>query len=71
MAIEMTRSSKIAVILNAGNSGGRSLTKSVSLGNVAEDADADKALAIIETLLPCLAHPLARIQRTTVTTIEA
>ena len=71
-AIESAYKSSVSVKLNAGvnPSTGGVITKSCSLGNVAQGADADMVMDVVGALLPVLSYPLISVRRTEVTTLE-
>ena len=72
MAIESALRSAVSLKLNAGTRPGGSgmLTKSCSLGKVMAGADAGKVMTVVGALIPVLALPLYRVERTEVTVIE-
>ena len=73
MPMEIERSSVISMKLNGGmrpGSSGSIITYNVSLGRMMFGADAEKILAVVDALLPCLKFSLLRLDRIETTTIE-
>ena len=73
LAIERGLTSAAQMRLNAGTQPGTGsmITKTVSLGRIKRNADADKLLAVAAALLACCEYPFSRLERREVTTIEA
>ena len=71
-AIENAYKSAVSVKLDAGvnPSTGNTILKSCSLGKLVQGADADGIMSVVGALVPCLEHPLVRVERTEVTTLE-
>ena len=71
MAIESAYSSAVNLKLNTGFTGsGGMKTATVSLGRLVYAADKDKIMSVVGTLLPCLVHPMYRVERREITVIE-
>ena len=71
MAIESPRSSTVHLRLNTGlNGSGGIKTATISLGKIMYAADKNKIMSVVGTLLPCLVHPMYRVERREITTIE-
>lgn len=72
MATENANASKVRVYLNAGNDPitGRMIVKNTLLGYVIPGADADKILAVANSLFQCLAYPAVRVERVVTSHIE-
>ena len=64
--------SSVSLKLNGGASPvtGTMLVKSCSLGKVVRNADAEKIMGVVGALAPLLVHPVVRVERTEVTTLE-
>ena len=72
MAIESAHRSSVSLKLNAGFRAGDSgmITKTCSLGKIVHGADKNKIMSVVGTLLPCLVHPMYRVERREITVIE-
>jgi hypothetical protein len=72
MAIESAHRSAVNLKLNAGirQGTGGMVVKNVSLGRVMYGADADKIMSVVGALIPCLVHPLYRVERQETTILE-
>ena len=72
MATERGYKSSVSVKLDAGVNSvtGNMIVKSCPLGKVAQGADKDMVMDVVEVLLPVLDYPLARVERTEVTVLE-
>ena len=69
---ESVLSAGVAVKLNAAvTPRGGMATRSVSLGKVASEADADKVMDVVGALSPVLSLSPVRVERTVVTLLEA
>ena len=64
---ELLQKQSVALKLNNGTKAGVVQTVNLSLGSLDKDEwDADKAVAIIDLLEPCLSKSIEEIQKTTV-----
>lgn len=73
MAISTLKKVSASIRLNNGTDmDGNTLTVGISLGNMNKDTfDADKALAIVGLLEPCLSKAVEAVEKTEVSTISA
>lgn len=71
MASEAVKAAKVRAYLNAGTTPqGRIISKNTLVGYVVPGADADKILAVVNALAPCLAHPHVYTERVVSSVIE-
>ena len=71
MASEAVKVAKVRAYLNAGTTPqGQIIKKNTLVGYVVPGADADKILAIVNALAPCLTHPIVFTERVVSSTIE-
>ena len=73
MAVESVLRSAVSLKLNTGTRPGTCsmIVRTLSLGKVVPDCDAEKVMNTIGALIPVLKHPLLRVERTEVTQIES
>lgn len=69
--ITVPKSTSVSVKLNTGlDAKGNPIVKGVSLGKVRTAASASGIYAVATDLIPCLAYPVLRVERTETETIE-
>lgn len=73
MAVKTLKKMSVAVKVNAGtDSEGNVKTASLNLPNLSEtNYDADRALAIVSALAPCLSKTITAVEETAINTLSA
>jgi len=73
MAVKTLKKMSVAVKVNAGtDSEGNVRTASLNLPNLSElSYDADKALAVVSALAPCLSKTIKAVEETEINTLSA
>ena len=68
--VEVPKSASVSIKLTGPNSGGTAKTLSVSMGSIVRGADNDRIMNVANLAANIFAYPVARIQKSVVTTLE-